>query len=109
MSALPLKGDPAAFSHAGRMLSIRFGVVDPTLRTGQAAGCTAVEYSNASDPERQPPASRNARPAPTTLTDRLGASSHRGDQQRARARARVAIWVAVHHDLDGSLVCVHMV
>jgi hypothetical protein len=39
---------------------------------------TAVDYSNASDPERRPEASSDARPAPTTLTNRPGTSSHRG-------------------------------
>jgi hypothetical protein len=41
---------------------------------------TADEYSNASDLERPSGASSNARPASTTFTDRLGASSHRGGQ-----------------------------
>lgn len=41
---------------------------------------TADEYSNASDTERPPRTSSSARPAPTTLTDRVGTSSHRGGQ-----------------------------
>jgi hypothetical protein len=41
---------------------------------------TADEYSNASDPERLSTAPSDARPAPTTFTDRLGTSSHRGGQ-----------------------------
>ena len=51
-----------------------------TDRPGQAGSHTADEYSNASDLERPSRASSNARPAPTTFTDRFGASSHRGDQ-----------------------------
>jgi hypothetical protein len=36
---------------------------------------TADKYSNTSDPERQRKTSSNARPAPTTLTDRVGTSA----------------------------------
>jgi len=43
---------------------------------------TTDKYSNASGPERHPWASVNAWPAPTTLTDRPGTSSHRGAPPR---------------------------
>jgi hypothetical protein len=50
---------------------------------------TAVEYSNASDLERRQEASSDPRPALTTLTNRLGTSSHRGVNVAWRLRQSI--------------------